>query len=340
MEPPRKKQALSSTEHPSRFIPSTSTLKAELNWTIEQFGSKCKEAKFGESLISPIFHAPGDESTNWTAQLYPNGKNRDTMGYIYLCADQESTYSYLQPNYTANISYTLFDKKKNQLCQITSNNSSTSATRPDHGTAKFFSVENLLVHCKVEYQVTKLLPTYGKQPDLASDISRFLTSTSNGDVTFVIREREFPGHKLILSARSPVFAAMFQHDMKESALNRVEIADIEPDIFQALLRFMYTDQVDLTIEKAIALLAAANRYFLDLLKWKCERFLAVNVTPQNVPRLLLMARAHDAINLKDSLVDFIRKSPQKVMNTEEWNELKKSCPELVIEIFETVFLPA
>ena len=35
---------------------------------------------------------------------------------------------------------------------------------------------------------------------------------------------------------------------------------MEPDIIQAVLRFIYTDHVDLKAGNATALLAAANRY--------------------------------------------------------------------------------
>ena len=77
----------------------------------------------------------------------------------------------------------------------------------------------------------------------------FASTGIAADVTLVIKKKEFPAHKAILAARSTVFAAMFQHDMREAASNRVGIVEIEPDIFQAVLRFIYTDQVDLTIEK-------------------------------------------------------------------------------------------
>ena len=122
--------------------------------------------------------------------------------------------------------------------------------------------------------------------------------------------------------------------MKESALNRVEIVDIEPDIFQTLLRFIYTDQVIITKENSKSLLAAADRYFLNLLKWKCEDFLSQDLTVQNCSEMLMLAHSHDAAYLKDAVVSFIRKSTNEVMDSNEWKELKKSCPELAFEILE------
>ena len=129
---------------------------------------------------------------------------------------------------------------------------------------------------------------------------------------------------------------MYQHGMKEATQSRADIADIEPDVFQALLRFIYTDQADLTVEMAQSLLAAAERYFLDLLKWKCETFLTEKLTIENCSSLLTLARTHNAINLKESAVSFIRESSTKVMKTKGWQEMKKTCPALAWELLETV----
>ena len=142
---------------------------------------------------------------------------------------------------------------------------------------------------------------------------------------------------MILAARSPVFAAMLQHDMKEAAENRVIIDGIEPDIIQALLRFIYTDQVDLTVDNAAALLSAANRYFLDLLKWKCEKFLAQDLSLKNCCERFILADAQDAPNLKKVAGNIIRKSSAELKKTEGWKKMmKKARPELLREIIDTL----
>lgn len=71
--------------------------------------------------------------------------------------------------------------------------------------------------------------------------------------------RQFSAHKAILAARSPVFAAMFEHGMEESRANRVQISDIEPDTLAEVLRFIYTGQVVGVDKMAQELLAAADK---------------------------------------------------------------------------------
>ena len=278
-------------------------------------------------------------------KLYPNGRNEKEKTFIGLFVCPESP---MKSDLQFIITFTLIDEKsgKQLYTQQFAKSAFDASSSIGLGVSglpqdQFLTVENLVVHCKLEYKVEKLIPSFGKHSDLATDISRsFSTSINNGDVTFVVGEKEFQAHKFILAARSPVFVAMFQHDMKEIALNRVNIVDIEPDIFQALLRFIYTDQVDLTIETSKDLLAAANRYFLDLLKATCESFLIKELTAENCSEMLVQAHTLDALNLKKAAVNFIRKSPAVVIETSGWKELKKSFPELSTEVLEMILLSA
>jgi speckle-type POZ protein len=45
-------------------------------------------------------------------------------------------------------------------------------------------------------------------------------------------------HKAVLAAKSQFFAAMFALDMRESIENRVEIKDIEVQVFEEFLSFL------------------------------------------------------------------------------------------------------
>jgi speckle-type POZ protein len=60
------------------------------------------------------------------------------------------------------------------------------------------------------------------------------------DFTFNVRGRKLAAHKTILAMRSPVFAAMFQHPTKEMLSGIVEVEDVDPDVFQEVLRYLYS----------------------------------------------------------------------------------------------------
>ena len=154
----------------------------------------------------------------------------------------------------------------------------------------------------------------------------------------MIAEKEIQAHKFIMSARSPIFAAMFQHESKEAALNRFNIADIQPDVFETLVRFIYIDKVDLTFEMSKSLLAVSKRYQLALLQWKCQAFLAQNLSINNCCEALMLADVHGAADLKKDSVNFIRISSNEVVKTDGWNEMKISRPGLVLEIVDQLLL--
>jgi speckle-type POZ protein len=89
------------------------------------------------------------------------------------------------------------------------------------------------------------------------------------DVIFNVGCREFTAHKIILAMKSPVFKAMFQHpSCKEVLSGQVKVEDIEPDVFQEILRFIYTGRINSTAmnKMATGILPAANKYLLEDLK--------------------------------------------------------------------------
>ena len=78
-----------------------------------------------------------------------------------------------------------------------------------------------------------------------------------------------------------MFAAMFVADLSEKRTNTLLIEDIDADVFVEMLRFIYTDEVKNIKNLAAKLLVAADKYMLDLLKLKCEKVLAENITVEN-----------------------------------------------------------
>jgi len=51
--------------------------------------------------------------------------------------------------------------------------------------------------------------------------------------------QEFRAHKVILAACSPVFRAMFEHEMQDSLNDRVEIHDLDPQVYKEMMGFIY-----------------------------------------------------------------------------------------------------
>lgn len=56
-----------------------------------------------------------------------------------------------------------------------------------------------------------------------------------------MEDEELPAHRIILTARSPVFRALLNSDMREGKEGVVVIEDVRAPVFRALLHFVYTD---------------------------------------------------------------------------------------------------
>nr|CAB3482450.1 unnamed protein product [Digitaria exilis] len=108
--------------------------------------------------------------------------------------------------------------------------------------------------------------------DIPEHIAELFDQKVGADVTFNVRGEIVEAHKVILAARSPVFKALFFGLMSEKREGHVTIQDMEPDVFKALLRFVYAgsvhgmgDDLDGDDYKDMIwhLLAAADRYAVD-----------------------------------------------------------------------------
>jgi BTB/POZ domain len=64
---------------------------------------------------------------------------------------------------------------------------------------------------------------------------------------------------ILFPARSPVFAAMFEHEMEERKQNRVAITDVDHEVLKEMLRFIYTGKAPNLDKMADDLLAAADK---------------------------------------------------------------------------------
>ena len=201
-----------------------------------------------------------------------------------------------------------------------------------------------LVSNYVNYSLTivcdvTVFPEQIKVPrcSLSDDFAQLFDNQKFSDVTLSVNGTEFQAHKNILAARSPVFAAMFEHDMEEKQSGKVEIHDFDGDVIKEMLLFIYTGKV-LNLDKmADELLAAADKYQLDRLKAMCEKTLLNNLSIENASELLVLSDLHNAEQLKAQTIKFINENGTGVIETEGFKNMVKTKPCLVAEAFIALF---
>lgn len=123
------------------------------------------------------------------------------------------------------------------------------------------------------------------QKNLYDRVRKLLLTDEWSDCGFSVSGKDFKAHKLILGISSPVFEAMFYGPLSTDSI--VVITDIEPEIFQLILNYIYTDKVEISsIEEAFELLYASRKYLLDHLGNMCIAYIQANISADNVIEIL------------------------------------------------------
>jgi speckle-type POZ protein len=158
------------------------------------------------------------------------------------------------------------------------------------------------------------------------------------DSVFIVDNKEFFAHKSILSVRSKVFEAMFANDMIESHSNQYIIDDIESDVFEELLTFIYTGNSPKTQTMVEKILAAAEKYEILEIKDFCANIIFKDIKNENAIQSLTIADKYKATKLFDKIIEFIANNFQSILNIsyKEWEKFIVENPKLVTKIFKTM----
>lgn len=123
---------------------------------------------------------------------------------------------------------------------------------------------------------------------------------------FSQREYKYSAHKVVLSARSSYFRKMCEI-YKNS--NVISVPFIAPEIFNEVLRYMYTNRVENLDNHAEKILDVATFFSIDDLKFECEKVLENTISLKNdstnIFHRVLTAYDYDAKRLKHKALEFI-----------------------------------
>ena len=340
-------------------------------WSIANF-SQMMEMPNGERLSSGIFSfMVNDKQTCWKIECHPNGVEKQDAGFlsIYLVYLPKFTELPSRTNFTLSI----VNKEGAKSISDDFENEFDSESCRDAGDQRFISHEDLqnvdlnllpddelTIHCAVTVHPEEeedengdwkleTVVTSGTSRPLLSEVSRVDTeeqvsiakcledSYINGqftDCVIVCQGREFKCHKVVLAGRSPVFSAMFTHDMEESRSSRIEIRDLDVDTMDSMLTYFYSGKIGNMVGNEETLLAAAEKYDLPGLKVLCEDVLSRAMNIDNVLDMLLFADLHKAANVKALALKFIVENAQEIVSQDNWSKKLEKFPSILSDMFK------
>ena len=138
-------------------------------------------------------------------------------------------------------------------------------------------------------------------------------------------------HQNVLSAHSPVFAALLNRQNENRVL---VIGGTKVDTFEMLLRYIYTGLVPALDQLGPEIFVAADKYQLESLRALAEDHLCGSLTVDCVVERLLLADQHSASKLKQSSTKFITEHAREVMGTPAWELMGQKRPLLLMQLYK------
>ncbi|KAF2886510.1 hypothetical protein ILUMI_19663, partial [Ignelater luminosus] len=163
------------------------------------------------------------------------------------------------------------------------------------------------------------------QVSIRDRVRHFFYSKDLSDCQFQVgtgsSSQLFKVHKFIMAISSPVFEAMLFGLMAND--RPILIEDIEPDVFETMLEYMYTDNVTLvSSDHCYELYYAAKKYMLPFLQKKCIEFLQSNINAENACRGYEFAKLFDEPSFMKQCLDFIKYQGTSVLTETSLKDVK------------------
>ena len=141
------------------------------------------------------------------------------------------------------------------------------------------------------------------------------------DVVLKVGEREIYAHRVVLSACSNYFCAMFTNSMMESQQESVTLSDLDGEAVEELVSFAYTSGVSINEKNVQPLLKAAAILQLSEIVEACCEFLSAQLHPSNCLGIAAFAEVHGCKSLEESAREFVKDHFMEVMECDEFLHL-------------------
>ncbi|XP_010895334.1 rabankyrin-5 isoform X2 [Esox lucius] len=131
------------------------------------------------------------------------------------------------------------------------------------------------------------------------------------DLKLIVGGQTINAHKFVLAARSDAWSLA-----SLASTSELDLSDAKPEVAMAMLRWAYTDNLELSEDDAflIELMKLANRFQLQLLRERCEKGVMSSVNVRNCIRFYQTAEELNATTLMNYCGEII---------ASHWDDLRK-----------------
>jgi kelch-like protein 20 len=165
-------------------------------------------------------------------------------------------------------------------------------------------------------KLTKISERHPKS--LLDQINQLRRSDDLCDVVLLIGSSRIKAHKIILSASSPYFKAMFTSNLSESRQTEITIRDIDEQAIEQLVDFCYTSKITIDDRSVQSVLPAACLLQMQEVQDCCSEFLRSQLDPTNCLGIRAFADTHSCKELLKVADKYLQNNFVDVVNNDEF----------------------
>ncbi|KAJ8928398.1 hypothetical protein NQ314_019063 [Rhamnusium bicolor] len=156
-----------------------------------------------------------------------------------------------------------------------------------------------------------------------SCMKNYLQAGKLCDVTLIAGSngRRVQAHRLVLSAASEYFSAMFTGSLSNSDETEITLGDVNGDVLQAVVNYCYSGSIEIREDNVETLLATACLMLLHEVVEACSRFLAHQLHPSNCLGIAVFAEHQACTSLLQEANAYTSQHFMQVIRNQEFLQL-------------------
>jgi len=205
-------------------------------------------------------------------------------------------------------------------------------------TLNFIFMASVLINTKntKEKHLEKLYEKLNAEPSFTCGTTSLFDLEKKPDVLIQVGNKKYQVHKEILVRGSKIFEAMFNSDTKESQENIIVIEDMDQNIVEEMLCFIYTDTSPKINILADQLFPVADKYFLDKLKLMCEIELTKQTNIDNACEMASISSIYNSENLVAFVTDYIVDNYDLIVESNGWEGIQSIPKKMFADVMKVV----
>ncbi|KAI6210370.1 Speckle-type POZ protein B-like protein [Aphelenchoides besseyi] len=323
--------------YPVKSIGLISKNNTLYRWPLTDFWMQFALTQYQTVWKSDRFTIPEFQDVEFSIRLYPLGDKEEKKGScgVYLYAENHVEYSKILIHCDLWI-----ENSKSRHRKLSFNHDFSSPI--GYGYASYmsgFQFFGLSRHgnLNVCFNLRPILDLY-PQPHCASshnELGLLFNNSFFSDAEIHVDGKVFKVSRLLISGSSPIFRAMFDRETEEQKSGVITIKDVNANIVEAMLFYIYTNEVKDLKEIAAQLLPIADSYQVNPLVKKCTDSIVVNLSVKNVLPILELAFEHSHLKgFRHRVFKFVQRNYVEICKLDECEEFMLQHPEIAIELLQ------